>query len=105
MPVERLYIYRCGTTNACALTAEKGDSRLPAPLAAGHRQFWMQTSRHQTEDRLDGFALETAQTQIAARGYYLFTGSTKLLANRNVARSATPQLSIMSDAPPARQSP
>ena len=105
MPVERLYIYRCGTTNACALTAEKGGSRLPAPLAAGHWQFWMQTSCHQTEDRLDGFALETAQTQIAARGYYLFTGSTKLLATRHVARCAIPQLSIMSDVPPARQSP
>ena len=85
MPVERLYIYRCGATNACALTAEKGDPRLPAPLARDHWQFWMQTSRHQTEDRLHGFALETAETQIAARGYYLFTGSTKLLATRVVA--------------------
>jgi hypothetical protein len=54
----------------------------------------MQTSRHQTEDGLHGFALETAVTQIAAKGYYLFAGSIKLLETRAVARSATPQVSI-----------
>ena len=96
MPVERLYIYRSGTTNACALTAEKGEPRLPAPLAPDRWQFWMQTSRHQTDDALYGFALETAMTQIANRGYYLFTGSTRLLETRGVAQSAIPQLSIMS---------
>lgn len=82
MPVERLYIYRRGTTNACALTGEKGDPRLPVPLAPDRWQFWMQTSRHSTEDGLHGFAMETAVTQIAARGYYLFTGSARLLATR-----------------------
>ena len=91
MSVERLYIYRCGATNACALTDEKGDSRLPAPLAPDRWQFWMQTSCHPTEDGLHGFAMETAVTQIAARGYYLFTGSARLLATRVVARATTPQ--------------
>ena len=43
MPFQRLYIYRCGTTNACALTGKKGDPRLPAPLAPDRWQFWMQT--------------------------------------------------------------
>ena len=105
MPVERLYIYRRGATNACALTGEKGDPRLPAPLAPDRWQFWMQTSCHQTEEGLHGFAMETAVTQIAARGYYLFTGSARLLATRVVARAATPQVSIMSDAPSALQSP
>jgi hypothetical protein len=95
MPVQRLYIYRCGTTNACALTGEKGDPRLPAPLAHDRWQFWMQTSRHQIEDGLLGFSLETAVTQIAARGYYLFTGSIRLLETRAVARAATPQVSII----------
>ena len=104
MPVQRLYIYRCGTTNACALTGEKGEPRLPAPLAPERWQFWMQTSRHQTDNALYGFALETAMTQITARGYYLFTGSSRLLETRSVARPAIPQLPIMSDAPFARQS-
>jgi hypothetical protein len=103
MPLQRLYIYRCGTTNVCALTGEKGDPRLPAPLAPDHWQFWMQTGCHQTANALYGFALETATAQIAARGYYLFTGSTRLLETRSVARPAKPQLSIMSDIPFARQ--
>ena len=103
MPFQRLYIYRCGTTNACALTGEKGDPRLPAPLAPDRWQFWMQTGCHQTDNALYGFALETAQAQIAARACYLFAGSTRLLETRNVARPAKPQLSIMSDAPFARQ--
>ena len=97
MPLQRLYIYRCGTTNVCALTGEKGDPRLPAPLAPDCWRFWMQTGCHQTDNALYGFALETAMTQIAARGYYLFTGSTKLLETRSVARPAIPKLSIISD--------
>jgi hypothetical protein len=72
MPLQRLYIYRCGTTNACALTREKGDPRLPAPLAPDRWQFWMQTGCHQTDNALYGFALETAQAQIAARGVLPF---------------------------------
>jgi hypothetical protein len=106
MPLQRLYIYRCGTTNACALIGEKGDPRLPAPLAPDRWQFWMQTGGQQTDNALYGlygFTLETAQAQIAARGYYLFTGSTRLLETRSVARPAKPQLSIMSDAPFTRQ--
>lgn len=79
MPVQRLYIYRWGATNACALTCEKGDSRLPVPQAPGRWQFWMQTSRHQTENHLYGFAEEPAMAQIAAKGFCLFTGSIRLL--------------------------
>ena len=79
MPVQRLYIYRCGATNACALTSEKGASRLPAPLAFDRWKFWMQTSRHQTEDGRYGFNWEAAAAEITTKGYYLFTGSTKLL--------------------------
>jgi hypothetical protein len=94
MSVERLYVYRRGETNACALTAEKGDPRLPAPLAPDRWQFWLQTSRYPIEDGLHGFAMETAVTQIDARGYYLFTGSPRLLATRVVARAAALQASI-----------
>ena len=91
MPFQRLYIYRCGTTNACALTGEKGDPRLPAPLAPDRWQFWMQSGWHQTYNAVYGFALETAEPQIAAKGYYLFTGSTRLLETRSMARPAIPQ--------------
>jgi hypothetical protein len=79
MPVQRLYIYRCGTTTACALTGEKDEPRLPTLLAPHRWHFWMQTSRDQTEDGQYGFGQETAVSQITAKGYYVFTGSTKLL--------------------------
>jgi hypothetical protein len=82
MSVKRLYIHRCGTTNAFALTGEKDDPRLPAPLAPERWQFWMETSDDRTENGLYGFTLKIAETQIAARGYYLFTGSMKLLDAR-----------------------
>jgi hypothetical protein len=95
MSLERLYIYRCGATNACALTDEKGDSRLPASVAPDRWQFWMHTSRHPTEDGLHGFAMETALTQIAKRGFYLFTGSARLLATRVLPRAETPPVSII----------
>ena len=75
MPVERLYIYRRGETNACALTAEKGDPRLPAPLAPDRWQFWMQTSRYPIEDGLHGFAMETALTQVDASVLSLTLGT------------------------------
>jgi hypothetical protein len=95
MPVDLLYIYRRGATNACALTGEKNDPRLPAPLPPDQWQFWMQISCHQAEEGLLGFAMETALTQVAARGYYLFTGSAWLLAPRVVTRAAAPQASIV----------
>ena len=85
MPVQRLYIYRLGATNACALTGEKGDSRLPAPVAPDRWQFWMQTSRDQTENGLYGYAEEPAVTQIAAKGFCFFTGSIRLLDGRRAA--------------------
>ena len=94
MTAERFYIYRSGATDACALTRKKGEA-LPPAAPSDRWQFWMQTSRHPTEDGLHGFAMETAVTQIAERGYYLFTGSARLLATRVVPRAATPQLSII----------
>lgn len=59
----------------------------------------MQTGCQQTDNAPYDFALETAMTQIAARGYYLFTGSTRLLEARTVARPAIPKLSSISDVP------
>ena len=75
MPAQRFYVYRCGATNAWALTGEKGDPRLPAPLATDQWRFWMQISCHQIENGVFAFALKTVATQVAAKGYYLFTHS------------------------------
>ena len=85
MPVKRFYIYRSGKTSTCVLTHAKNDSRVPP----NGWQFWMQASGHQSEDGRYGFAWETAETEIATKGYYLFTGSTRLLDGPVVARSET----------------
>jgi hypothetical protein len=86
MPVERLYIYRSGKSNACALTREKNDPRLPPN---GWR-FWMQAGHHQCEDDQYGFAWEAAVTGINAKGYYIFTGSIRLLEGHATVRSKAP---------------
>ena len=85
MAVDRFYIYRSGKTKACALTREKYDPRLPP----NGWEFWMQASGHQSEDGRYGFDWVEAVNEVSAKGYYLFTGSTKLLAGRLAARSAT----------------
>jgi len=84
MTTERFYIYRCGTTDACALTKAKGDSRLPPAVAPDRWQFWMQTGRLQAEDGRYGFKLEGALKEIAAKGFSLFTGSSSLLGRASV---------------------
>lgn len=84
MTAERFYIYRCGTSNACALTRKKDDTRLPPAVAPARWQLWMQIGRLQAEDGRYGFNLEAALTEIAAKGYSPFTGSTKLLGRPSV---------------------
>jgi len=79
MTAERFYVYRCGATDACALTRKKGDTHLPPAAGPDRWQFWMQTGRLQTQDGQYGFNLEAALKEIAAKGYSLFTGSPKLL--------------------------
>jgi hypothetical protein len=51
----------------------------------------MQASRHQSEDGRYGFDWEAAVTEIAAKGFYLFTGSVRLLDGLVAARSAMPE--------------
>jgi hypothetical protein len=92
MTAERFYVYRSGTTDACALTRKKGDTRLPPAVAPDRWQFWMQTGRVQAEDGQYGFNLEAALKEIAAKGYSLFTGSPKLLGR--------PPVSTAQDGPP-----
>jgi len=77
--VERFYIYRSGATDDCALTRAKDDPRLPPAAAPDRWRFWMQIGRLQAEDGRYGFTLQTAVDGIAAKGYFLFTGSRVLL--------------------------
>ena len=80
MAAERFYIYRCGKTDACAVTATKEEPRLPPSLCPTRWQFWMQVTRHQFEDGRSGFTFDAAIAEINAKGYFLFTGSPKLLS-------------------------
>jgi hypothetical protein len=79
MATERFYIYRCGKSDSCAVTAIKNDARLLRSLCPTNWQFWMQITRHQVEDGCSGFTFEAAIAEIKAKGYFLFTGSPKLL--------------------------
>ena len=63
----------------CVVTAIKNDARLLRSLCPTNWQFWMQITRHQVEDGCSGFTFEAAVAEIKAKGYFLFTGSPKLL--------------------------
>jgi hypothetical protein len=78
MGAEHFYIYRCGKTDTCAVTATKGEPQLPRSLCLTKWQFWMQVTRHQ--DGRSGFTFDGAIPEINAKGYFLFTGSPKLLS-------------------------
>jgi hypothetical protein len=60
MAAERFYIYRCGKTDACAVTATKDEPRLARSLCPTRWQFWMQVTRHQFEDGRSGFTFDAA---------------------------------------------
>jgi hypothetical protein len=79
MAAERLYIYRCGRTDSCAVTATKNETRLLRSLCPTSWQFWMQITRYQFEDGRSGFTFDAAIAGIKAKGYFLFTGSPELL--------------------------
>ena len=79
MAAERFYIYRCGTTDSCAVTATKNEARLLSSLCPTSWRFWMQITRYQFEEGRSGFTFDAAITGIKAKGYFLFTGSPELL--------------------------
>src|SRR5512145_2720635 len=83
---KRIYIYRGGATNNCALTAAKDDPRLPSPVASDRWCFWMQIRPHQAQNGQYGFDIRAAVRAIATDGYYLFTGSLALLRRRPLAQ-------------------
>lgn len=89
MAAERFYVYRSGATDACALTGAKPDPRLPTALGSNGWLFWMQIGRLQAEDGRYGFNIQAAVDGIAAEGYFLFTGSPKLLGGRFPAPSVS----------------
>lgn len=78
----RIYIYRSGATDACALTVAKYEPRLPPACGRDTWQFWMQIGPLQAQNSLYGFDIRDAVHAITANGYYLFTGSAALLAGR-----------------------
>jgi hypothetical protein len=82
---KRIYIYRKGATDDCALTGAKDDLRLPSLPAPERWQFWMQIGPLQAEYREYGFDIRAAVHEIAAHGYHLFTGSQTLLRKRPLA--------------------
>lgn len=95
---KRIYIYRSGATNNCALTGAKDDPRLPPPAGPDCWHFWMQIGPLQPEHRGYGFNLWPAVKEIAANGYHLFTGSETLLGKRPLARSKAAVLDGQTDA-------
>jgi hypothetical protein len=88
---KRIYIYRKGATDDCALTGAKNDARLPSLAAPERWQFWMQIGPLQAEYREYGFDIRAAVQEIAANGFHLFTGSRTLLRKRPCARSEKEQ--------------
>jgi hypothetical protein len=79
---KRLYIYRIGATDRCALTAVKNEPRLPPVAAPDCWRFWMQISPTQEQHRRYGFEVQSAVRAVGANGYHLFTGSAELLRDR-----------------------
>jgi hypothetical protein len=76
---KRLYIYRVGDTDQCAVTAVKNEPRLPPVAAPACWRFWMQISPTQQQHRRFGFDVQSAVQAVVANGYHLFTGSAVLL--------------------------
>ena len=78
MGAERFYIYRCGDTDACAVTAVKNEPRLSAQPSAPWR-FWMQITRHQVVGACYSLGSDAAIRKIQSGGFFFFTGTVKLL--------------------------
>ena len=87
---KRIYIYRSGATNHCALTGAKDDPRLPPAATSDRWRFWMQIGPIQAQGSRYGFGIQAAVHGITTNGYYLFTGSRALLGGRLSAPSKPP---------------
>ena len=78
----RIYIYRNGVSNTCALTAVRNNAHLPLSSDADVWRLWMQIGPSQAQCGTYGFDIRTAVNAITTHGYYLFTGSAELLCDR-----------------------
>jgi hypothetical protein len=83
---KRIYIYRSGATDKCALTGIKDDPRLPPASVPDGWRFWMQIGPVQAQGGRCGFDVAAAVNGIRTKGYYLFLGSRALLHERPSAR-------------------
>ena len=81
MTVRRLYIYRRGDTDQCAIMRIKDYASLPLGVADEWR-FWMQIGPLQAQGGRCGFNIQAAIDDIVGKGYCLFRGSDKLLGRR-----------------------
>ena len=79
---KRIYVYRSGATDNCALTGTKNDPRLPSTSAPDNWRFWMQIGPLQAQGGRLGFDVRAAVHGIRKQGYYLFRGSSTLLRER-----------------------
>lgn len=79
---KRIYIYRSGGTDNCALAGTKNDPRLPSAPAPDCWRFWMQIGPLEAQSGRCGFDIRAAVYGISTQGYYLFTGSGALLRER-----------------------
>jgi hypothetical protein len=77
----RIYIYRNGVSDTCALTAVRNNAHLPLSSDADVWRLWMQIGPLQAQRGTYGFDIRTAVNAINTHGYYLFTGSAELLRN------------------------
>lgn len=78
----RIYIYRNGASNTCALSVVRNDGRLPRSDADSWR-LWMQIGPLQAQRGTYGFDMRRAVNTLANDGYFLFTGSSDLLRDRH----------------------
>jgi hypothetical protein len=80
--VQRLYIYRRGDTDQCAITRTKDRASLPREVPDEWR-FWMQIGCLQAQTGQYGFDVKAVVHDITARGHSLFSGSPRLLGLRS----------------------
>ena len=78
MVAERFFIFRFGTSDACALTAAKDGLSLPREGGEDWRYFMLVT-RNQVEDGAFGFNFASAVSAIKRQGFFKFKGTANLL--------------------------
>ena len=68
MTGKRFYIYRFGSSDSCAVTAIKNETRLRNLPCPADWRFWKQITNHTIEQNRNGFNFDAAASDIAAKG-------------------------------------